>query len=130
VDVDIGFRDGNDIMTLEVDFVSYEDPVFEYIDGEITFGMLNTLPNYCTLFPEYHLCDYCGTVYEGNRSCPNCGGQRFPWSELIKMDRKCLYCGRKVIGGIVCRSCGAGIAGTAVKEVLENRPWIKNALPA
>lgn len=80
---------------------------------------LECLPNDYTLDIEHYLCQYCGSVVDNGRQCPNCGGQRLPWSELVKIDRECLYCGRKTTNGIVCSGCAASINGQALRGVLQ-----------
>ena len=106
-----------DIEMRAVDAVTTQD--LEILYQPSPNVRLETLPNNCILNPDLYLCQYCGTVVEDGKQCPNCGGQRLPWSELVKMDHRCLYCGCKVTGGIVCPGCAASISGQALRSVLQ-----------
>ena len=62
------------------------------------------------------LCEFCGSAIDREDApCPMCGGYQLPYSELVKIDRDCLYCGSKVENGLVCQGCGAKLAGTTWK---------------
>jgi len=80
---------------------------------------LEVLPNDCLLDTKHYLCQYCGSVVDSGKQCPNCGGQRLPWSEVVKIDHECLYCGRKTTGGIVCPGCAASISGQALRQYVQ-----------
>ncbi len=56
--------------------------------------------------PDEWVCPYCGCYILGARSkCPGCGGNKLPISEIDKMDRMCVYCGKKTRGGYACKKC-------------------------
>lgn len=57
-------------------------------------------------------CEFCGSVIRECDDCHNCGGVRLPFTELVRLDHRCLYCGNKVKGNLWCNSCGASISGT------------------
>lgn len=58
------------------------------------------------------LCKFCGaSVEKENAPCPTCGGYQLPYTELVKIDRNCVYCGMKVENGLVCKACGAKLTG-------------------
>lgn len=81
------------------------------------------LPTGCETDPEYYLCQKCGGSVRIGDLCPGCGGQQIPLSEIIKMDRRCAFCGTATKGDIVCRSCGARVSGETYKR------WMKQHRP-
>ena len=64
----------------------------------------------------YYLCQYCGFGVREGDTCPGCGGKRIPYSEIVRLNRKCVYCGRESLGNLVCEGCGARIKGTTFKQ--------------
>ena len=56
--------------------------------------------------PGTWLCNYCGLYVIGTSSkCPGCGGNRLPITEIAKLERYCIYCNKKVVGGWACQEC-------------------------
>ena len=74
------------------------------------------LPVGTVLDEGYYLCHHCGGVTRVGDTCSGCGGEQIPLSEVVKMDRDCLYCGTKAIGGVICPSCGKRLAGETYKQ--------------
>lgn len=108
-----------------VDYFSKDAPHYMYFtlrcydelscttNGRYTFPLFN---NYIT---HYRLCKFCGSVFD-SKSCSMCGGQQFPLTEIVKLDRECIYCKSKVLGDVVCKGCGRIIGGMAVNELTSN----------
>ncbi|MHA1962908.1 MAG: hypothetical protein ACW99U_22190 [Candidatus Thorarchaeota archaeon] len=96
------------------------DKLFLAIMGNVPSMIL---PTGCTTDPEYYLCQKCGGSVRIGDLCPGCGGHQIPLAEIIKMDRRCVYCGTATKGDIVCRSCGARISGETYKQ------WMKQHRP-
>lgn len=67
----------------------------------------------------YYLCQYCGYAVREGYDCPGCGGKRMPYSELVKLNRKCVHCGTPTTGNLVCDGCGARIKGMTFKQAVK-----------
>jgi hypothetical protein len=78
-----------------------------------------TMPNGLTYEYNYYLCRYCGMAVLEGKICSGCGGKRFPWHEIIRLERECVYCGTIVEGGIVCPGCATRIKGLTMEKVLD-----------
>lgn len=91
----------------------------DQVDLSAFMGSLgfHTLPTGFKVDPDHVLCDNCLCVVEAKSICPNCGGARLPMSEIVKMDRKCAFCGTVAEDGIICKSCNASLAGIAYREI-------------
>lgn len=81
-------------------------------------SMLNfeILPTGFNLNEEYILCNSCLCIVGADSICPNCGSARLPFSEVIKIDRECIFCHTKTHDGIMCKNCGASLAGMSYRE--------------
>lgn len=64
----------------------------------------------------YYLCQYCGFGVRDGAVCPGCSGKRVPFSEIVRLNRKCVYCGRESPGNLVCAGCGSRIKGKTFKQ--------------
>ena len=64
----------------------------------------------------YYLCQFCGLAVREGDDCHGCGGVRMPMSEIVKIDRKCLYCGTKTFGNLYCDSCGSRVSGRTLAD--------------
>lgn len=57
-------------------------------------------------YPGSWVCPYCGLYVQGEfGNCPGCGGQRLPINKLAQLERVCVYCGTRVLGGFACPKC-------------------------
>ena len=65
-----------------------------------------------------YVCQFCGTIVDDGKQCPNCGGYRLPYSEVVRMDRERLYCHTKVYGSVICPNCQHSLAAITLGEVL------------
>lgn len=107
----------NEVTVIDMHFVSRGEVHNETLYGLMSSVNLETIPHTLTLDSSKYLCEWCGMVVDGDGSCPGCAGTRLPWSEMVKLDRACLYCGTGVTGGIVCRACGARLSGLSYSMV-------------
>jgi len=88
-----------------------------HIEPLLASGRLNTMQHGYRLQGGW-LCEWCGFLVEGEDvPCPTCGGEQMPWSELVKIDRECVYCGKHVPQGLVCDGCGASLSGLTYRMV-------------
>ena len=90
------------------------DSIINTLRTDRTIG--NYLPNSFRLYEEYVLCDCCLSIVCAGDKCPNCGGARLPFSEIVKIDRKCIFCGTKTYDGVMCKACGASLSGLSYRE--------------
>jgi hypothetical protein len=106
------------LAMLRLSFVSDSDVCLDEDIAALT-GQSET----AWLFGEsgYYLCQHCGQSVREGEKCPSCAGTRIPWSEILKMDHECLYCGTRVFGSIVCPNCGRRLAGKTVADGLQRR---------
>jgi hypothetical protein len=79
-------------------------------------GGATILPTGSILDDDLYLCQYCGRATPIGETCRGCGGKQIPLSEVVLMDRKCLYCGTKVVGWVMCPNCGKALAAESYKQ--------------
>lgn len=121
---DLGLHISSDFDNYE----QYEIALQFSINGDIDYdlhllpllesGRMDTFQHGCSLTGA-RLCEFCGSAVEGDGACPLCGGYALPFSELVKIDRNCAYCGKKVANGLVCRDCGAKLSGLTYREMIQ-----------
>lgn len=80
---------------------------------------LYTLQSNFSMFPDYYMCAYCGTIIENDNDCPNCGGTRISLHEIIDIKRECLYCGNTTYGELVCNRCGAHLEAKILADSIK-----------
>ena len=85
---------------------------------------LHTIPHTVALALDYYLCQWCGMATKKGEACFGCGGGQLPMSEIINIDRACLYCGNdSAFNGVICHQCGARLRGEQVKEYIGVQLW-------
>jgi hypothetical protein len=102
------------MQSREFETVLGTDP--EIFARSLMAGGISLLPTGCTLESGYYLCQKCGGSVHVGDLCPGCGGVQIPLSEIVRMDRKRVYCGRDTKGDIVCQGCNARMGGVTYKQ--------------
>lgn len=112
--------------TVHIEMVGFDVDLEEHImPWVVQPKSLIKLPIGLSLNPDLYICQFCGAITQKGSSCNGCGGQRLPWSEVMRIERKCLYCDRETKGNLVCNYCGASISAIAARDVFEQDEQLK-----
>jgi ribosomal protein L40E len=93
------------------------EPVYFYLGLRVVRGLdfLWGFDTWQTSHPLGWICEFCGSANDYKFvDCQRCGSGQLPFSDLLKMDTHCLYCGHELVGELVCPACSDARSGYSI----------------